>query len=324
MEQRSRWIRRLLAGAALAFALFNAVAWNHARSFLFFSPGGEKTRKAEALSPLEKLGVLVTGVHNPRPRLSRTPGNLGLTFESHEVAQQGGVRLSIWHLPVTDSRGLVLLFHGYTGTKSDLLDPAKVFHDLGFSTILTDFRGSGDSSESYTTVGFVEAEDVAAVCAFAASGLREPPARTVLYGVSMGAAALMRAVALGKAKPERILVEVVFDRLITTTRRRFDLMRVPSWPAAEALLFWAGCQADLDPWAHDPVEYAKKITIPALVLHAEKDPRATLEQGQAVHAALAGPRTLVVFEKAEHQSLVRADPEKWKREVAAFLEPAAP
>jgi len=31
------------------------------------------------------------------------------------------------------------------------------------SVLLVDFRGSGDSSEAYTTIGFDEAKDVAAV-----------------------------------------------------------------------------------------------------------------------------------------------------------------
>lgn len=317
----SRLARRILAGLLVVFVLFQVVAFHHARAFLFFTEGGEKTRKAESLTPLQKMGVLLTGVRNPRPRLSRTPGDLGLAFESYKARVDEKVRIALWHIPVRDSRGLVLLFHGYTGTKSDLLDQAKVFQELGYSTLLVDFRGSGDSSESYTTVGFEEAKDVAAAVEFAAAGLRERPRRLILYGISMGGAAVMRAVALGKVQPERILVEVVFDRLITTTRRRFDLMGVPSWPAAESLLFWAGRQVDLDPWSHDPVEYAARITTPALVLHAAKDPRATREQGEAVHQAFAGSKHLVMFEKAVHQSLVEADPVKWKEEVSRFLDP---
>ena len=41
------------------------------------------------------------------------------------------------------------------------------FRKLGYSTLLVDFRGSGGSSEATTTIGVLEADDVAAAVAFA-------------------------------------------------------------------------------------------------------------------------------------------------------------
>ena len=38
---------------------------------------------------------------------------------------------------------------------------ARMFLHMGASVLLVDFRGSGESSESYTTIGFREADDVA-------------------------------------------------------------------------------------------------------------------------------------------------------------------
>jgi alpha-beta hydrolase superfamily lysophospholipase len=314
--------RRILVGLAFlaaGFATLNVVACNHARAFLSFAPDGEKSPRPERLSLAEKLKVLVMGVSNPRPRNRKTPADLRLEFEQHRIPVGAQVRLAAWLIRSPESRTLAILFHGYSGSKDSLLDHAQAFRDLGVSTLLVDFRGSGGSSESYTTVGYVEAEDVEASYAHATRRLGWRAGDVVVFGASMGAAAVMRAQATGRIDPRALIVEVVFDRLLTTVRRRFDLMGVPSWPSAEILLFWGGRLVELDPWNHNPVDYARAIRAPTLVLHAEKDPRATLEQGRAVYEALAGPKRFVVFAGAEHESLVKAHPGRWMSEVGAFV-----
>ena len=47
--------------------------------------------------------------------------------------------------------------------KSSLLDSAKVFNLLGYRSVLVDFRGSGGSTGSSTTIGVRESQDVALV-----------------------------------------------------------------------------------------------------------------------------------------------------------------
>ena len=87
---------------------------------------------------------------------------------------------------------MVILFYGYSAEKTSLLDEARAFLDLGASVLLVDFRGSGGSSESYTTVGVHEAEDVAAAIRYARERLSH--GNVFLFARSMGAAAILRAV----------------------------------------------------------------------------------------------------------------------------------
>src|SRR5205085_2373851 len=131
-----------------------------------------------------------------------------------------GVTLEAWHVPARRPRGLVLLFHGYVGCKAALLQEAAAFHDLGYAALLVDFRGSGGSSDSPTTIGALESADVAAALAYARASW--PGRRLVLFGQSMGAAAILRAVAVGGAEPDAVLLECPFDRLLTTVEHRFE------------------------------------------------------------------------------------------------------
>ena len=81
---------------------------------------------------------------------------------------------------------------------------------------MVDFYGSGDSSGESTSFGYYEADDVVAV-------LEQAPddRRIILYGISMGGAALMRACAELDAKPDAIIVESVFPNFRETVAARF-------------------------------------------------------------------------------------------------------
>ena len=60
------------------------------------------------------------------------------------------------------ARGTVALFHGYTSSKSHLAHEAGYFRCLGYNVLLVDQAGNGNSAGFRTTVGYREADDVAA------------------------------------------------------------------------------------------------------------------------------------------------------------------
>jgi uncharacterized protein len=88
-----------------------------------------------------------------------------------------------------------------------------------------------------------EAEDVAAAFAYARESWPDQP--IVLYGVSMGSAAILRAVAHEDVRPAGLILEGAFDRLLTTTRHRFHAVGAPASPAAELLLLWGSVQPSI-------------------------------------------------------------------------------
>jgi uncharacterized protein len=188
-------------------------------------------------------------------------------------------------------RGIVALFHSYATSRASLLHPARTFHDLGYAVMLVDFRGSGGSSGADTTLGVREAEDVAATVAYMQQHWPHPP--IVLYGVSMGSAAIMRAIAFHAVQPAAVILESPFDRLTHTTRHRFEAMGLPAFPATDVLLLWGSVQQGFNAFDHNPVEYARSITCPVLLLYGAHDPRVTEAETQAIFEKLAGKKQLV-------------------------------
>ena len=317
---RRRW--KLVAGVvALGFVLVNVLAARHAKAFLTYAPAGEAVVPPEQLSTSQKLGLLFTGVSVPRPVNASDPRSLGMPFETHRI-ELGTEWLELWHVPREKPRGVAILFPGYSASKSSLLTEAIAFRDMGFDVLLVDFRGVGGSSGCETTLGVREAEDVRASIQFAEK--RWPDRRIVLFGRSMGAAAVLRVVAHLDVKPVAIVIECPFDRMLNAVRNRFAALGVPSFPGAQLLVFWGGRRLGFDGFAHNPAEYAAHVNCPALVLAGSADTRATTHQVREVFDRLNGPKRIRTFEGAGHESFRARDTEAWDREVREFLAPFIP
>jgi pimeloyl-ACP methyl ester carboxylesterase len=211
----------------------------------------------------------------------------------------------------------VLLFHGYVAAKCTLLGQAKIYHDLGYDTLLVDFRGSGGSTGYNTTIGYAEADDVAAAMDFATK--HYAPAKIILAGQSMGAAAILRAVALHPLHPDALVLECPFDRLFTTVQHRFDIMGVPSFPAANLLVFWGSVQQHHWAFNVNPVESAKAVHCPTLVMNALDDPFVRPPEAKRIFANLAGAKRDVWFEHVGHDAYLPRYPDQWSQAVTSFM-----
>lgn len=313
-----RRIARVLAVAALVVTFVNAVAYMHAYRMTHFQSAGERTGSVQELSLLDRAAVLLTGVSLPRPVNTRTPGDGGFCFETLTISSTGGVTLEAWHVPAVEPRGVVALFHGYASAKSALLDEAAAFRELGFGALMVDFRGSGGSTGNETTIGFEEAEDVAAAERVARELARGGP--VVLFAQSMGAAAVLRAVATGMARPDALVLESPFDRMLTTVGHRFHLMGLPAFPAANLLVFWGGVQHGFDGFGHNPVDYARRVRCPTLLMQGARDPFVTPSEGRAVAEALAGPKRFELFDDAGHEPCLGADAGRWRALVSDLFQ----
>lgn len=317
-----RWIwsrRKLVASLLLvaALVLLNAVAFMHVWAMTHFVRSGAKTTSPELLSAVQKAKVLLTGVTVPKPVNDFAPDSLGLEFETHRFSGGDGNELEAWHIPSERSRGLVLMFHGYASCKSEILHEAAAFRDLDYATFLVDFRGSGGSSGWNTSVGVYEADDVKKAWEYV--GKQWPSEPQILFGQSMGAAAVLRAVSVHDLRPAALVLECPFDRLSSTVGNRFMAMGLPATPFAQLLVFWGGAQQGFNGFRHNPAEYAKSVTVPTLMLHGAHDRRVTRDQAEKIFENLAGPKEFEVFTAAGHESCFACDAEHWNRVVNQFL-----
>jgi alpha-beta hydrolase superfamily lysophospholipase len=305
------------AGVSAGVFLLNLICFLHAYALTHFTEGGIRPPKPEEMGLWQKARVLATGVRIPRPTNASTPQILGLSCDVHYLESTAGLRLEAWHISHAQAKGCIAMFHGYAASKATLLQEAHALYELGYSTFLVDFRGSGGSEGSTTTIGAKEAEDVRSSIDYVRRHWPSQP--LVLYGQSMGAAAILRAVSTGAVRPEALLLESPFDRLLTTVENRFAAMKLPTFPCARLIVFWGGVQHGFNAFQHNPFDYARFVDCPTLLLHGEKDPRVNGAQAKAIYANLAGTKQFEVFGGVGHESCMSACPLQWKQCVGAFL-----
>lgn len=317
MLKKIGWRRLILGVVFLGLLACNGIAWMQAHAMTHFAPDGTRTPPIEALSLPEKVWAVLTGVRIPRPINTHTPFDMGLSYEVRTISFQSGGTLEAWYTPGAQAKDMILMFPAYAESKESLLAEAVAFYEMGYSTLMVDFRGAGGSSGDDTTLGIREAQDVVRTVEYARQAWPNRP--IILYGVSMGSAAILRAVAVEGVMPDAIIVEGPFNRLLDTVRNRFGSMGLPQFPGAELVVFWGGAQQGFNGFAHNPVEYARSIKRLTLVMHGERDPRVTVEQAREIYEQLGARKEFVSFLGAGHESLLANAPQVWKETVSRFL-----
>jgi uncharacterized protein len=189
---------------------------------------------------------------------------------------------------------------------------------LGYDTFLVDFRGVGGSSGNTTTVGIKEAKDVAIAFNYAQKSKFKYP--LILYGISMGSVAVIKAVAQDNIQPQAIILELPFARFLDTVRSRLRQVNIPTFPVAELIVFWGNIQHQINGFSHNPVNYANGVKCPTLLLHGKLDKWTTVAEIEEIASNLRFSKQVVIFPKAGHAILVNADKKLWYQSVSNFLE----
>ncbi|HEY1113823.1 MAG TPA: alpha/beta fold hydrolase [Chitinophagaceae bacterium] len=317
MKQKKRTYKRLLWLLLLVFVVLNGVTLFHAWKLTHFDAAAtRKIENAYGLSTGEKLGLVLTGADMPRPKNKAKPAR------PYEVVRlQSNKAIECWYIARDSAKGTVALFHGYGGEKSGMLDKAEVFYQLGYNTLLVDFMGAGGSEGVQTTIGYKEAEQVKTCVDY----LQQRGVKNIiLFGTSMGAAAVMKAMDDQPLPVRALVLECPFSTMLQTVKNRFAMMGAPSFPLAQVLVFWGGALNGFNAFAHDPADYARSITTPTLLLWGEKDERVKREETEEIFNHLAGPKKLVTYPEAGHENYLTKYKEQWTEDVAQFLNASKP
>jgi uncharacterized protein len=289
----------------------NGIIFMHAYKFTHFSsPDIEKTNDKK-LSFFDQLKVLFTGVNNPRPINKAKP-----TYPYQTIRLKSNKTLDCWLMNAINPKGTVILFHGYGGEKSSMLDKAYEFINMGYSTMLVDFMGAGNSEGNETTIGFKEAIEVKDCLNY----LKEKcEGNIILFGTSMGAVAIMKAFNDYNINPSGIILECPFGTMYQTVCARFQMMHLPAFPMARILMFWGGIQNGFWAFDHNPEEYARKIHCPTLILYGEKDIKVSRPEIDTIFARISSPKKLITFPLSGHENYLLKYRKEWKESVSNFL-----
>lgn len=313
MKIRRSFLRRILYVIAFLFVLVNIIAFFHAYKFTHFVDKNKaKTQNPKKLSTLAKIKTLAFGVNNPRPTNYKIPKQ-----EYNTIKLTYNREIECWSIKAKNSKGTIIVFHGYGGEKSSMLDKSDLFLEMGYDVLLVDFMGSGGSEGNQTTIGFLEAEQVKTSFDYI---FNDGVKNIYLFGTSMGSVAIMKAIDDYEINPKAIIIECPFGSMYKTVEARFDIMNTPSFPMAGLLVFWGGAQNGFWAFGHNPTEYAKKIDCPTLLLYGEQDEKVSRAEIDEIFANISSKKQLVIYPRSGHENYLVKYKEKWKSDINTFLD----
>lgn len=212
-----------------------------------------------------------------------------------------GTPLYGWHRPAQGARALIYC-HGNAETvgRVELHDLAA---SLGFDTVVVAYAGYPGSGGVVGEPGVREAADAA--WRYATETLGLPPSRVVAHGKSLGGGACAW---LAENRPlAGLVLESTYTSIPGVAADRYP------WLPVFTLL-----RTQLNTGARAP-----KLTLPALVLHADGDPVIGVHHGRALAERLPKARYIEVQGRAHSELLPAAFPEAgaaWR----AFLAEVTP
>jgi len=209
-------------------------------------------------------------VYYPTKEIEGTPADIGLKYEEITLRTKDSVSLSAWYVPVKDARGVVLFCHGNAGNISHRLDSIRIFHDLGLSVLIFDYRGYGRSEGSPTEEGtYLDAES-AWEYLVSVKGVRTE--KIILFGRSLGSA-VAADLAL-RRKAAGIIIESGFKSIPALGAKFFPYLPVRL----------------ISRFQYSTIDKVSMINIPKLFIHSPQDEMIPYEHGVALFEKAKEPK----------------------------------
>ena len=304
----------LLKFALALFVLLNVIVMCHAYKFTHFYEPSEVVTKTDAeKTGWDKTKELLFGFNTIKQK-NIAPDS---TFKTVTITTADDFKLDAWYNTVPNAKGSVAMFHGHAGKKSGLLLEAASFREMGFNTLLVDLRAHGNSEGNTCTIGFNEGADVKAAYDYLQKNGEK---NIMLYGISLGASTITKAMNDYEITPSKIILEMPFGTLSEAVVGRVKMMGLPPQPISTLLTFWGGVEHGFWAFSMKPTEYVKKIKCPTLLQWGKNDPRVSEKETNELYANLTSVKKLVVYDSCVHESLCAKQHAKWMSNVSVFVQ----
>ncbi len=255
-------------------------------------------------------------VYFPTRDLVALPSDAGLAFEDLTLTEADGVRIHAWSVPASDNPGTgratgpdagaksthdpgrwVVFCHGNAGNSSHRLQTLRIFHDLGLSTLIFDYRGYGRSEGKPDEQGTYK-DAAAAFDHLVAQGV--PPERIIAWGRSLGGA--VAAWLAENRTPGALILESTFTSLPDLGAGLYPYMPVRL----------------LARYKYDTRSRLGKIHCPVLVIHSPEDEIVPFAYGRALFEAAREPKRFLEIRGGHDDGFVESG-EGYLGGVRSFL-----
>lgn len=244
------------------------------------------------------------------------PPPASLDAEAVAFPSQSGSVIHGWLSRSPAARASVLLLPGVRANRLSMVPRAEFLRRAGYSTLLIDFQGTGESAGDAITFGWRERFDVLA--AVQCLKARIPGRPVAVIAVSLGGAATL--LAGPPLEVQGVVLEAVYPSIDRAVVNRLRMRIGPFAPVVAPLLL-----AQLRPRLHlgaadlKPVEHIGAIGCPVLLIGGTLDRHTTVADTERLFAAAREPKELWLIPNAAHVDFLEFAGEAYRRRILAFL-----
>src|ERR1039457_1100485 len=233
-----------------------------------------------------------------------------------EFSSASGAMIHGWLVAGQPGKGVVILMHGVHANRLSLVARAEFLSRAGYSVLLFDFQGHGESIAKTITFGFLESRDASAAVKF----VREkfPGEKIGVIGISLGAASALLA-----EPPLPVSALVLESSYPTIYQATEDRMAIRFGFLGKLVTPLQICQLQprlgigLDDLK--PILHAAKITVPKFFIAGTADCDTTMPESRALFAAAVKPKQIWLLAGVAHVDMHAFAKAEYERRIFEFL-----
>ncbi len=234
----------------------------------------------------------------PVRELYQTPADWGLDYEDVAFNTQDNIQLHGWYVPSQGSQQVLLFFHGNAGNISHRGESIRLFHRLGLSVFIIDYRGYGLSEGKPGEQGLYK--DATAAWRYLVEEQGIAADQILIFGRSLGGAVAAKLASDVQARG--LILESTFSSARDFARAVFPLLS----------------RLVVIRYAFDTVGIMPHVQYPVLVLHSPEDEIMPFHLGEKVYQSARQPKHFVRMKGDHNNGFVVSQPD-YEQELDRWL-----
>jgi len=232
-----------------------------------------------------------------------SPRTVGLEFDDVWLDASPGVRLHGWFVHRAQPKGVALILHGNAGSIALRTDWLRMFHELGYASLIIDYRGYGRSTGSPSEQGTYE--DARAAWDHLTRDKGWASRDIVIVGESLGGA--VAAELASRTTARALVLQSTFTSVPDLATQLYPFLPV-RW---------------LSRFDYGTLAYLRAVAVPVLVAHSPADEIVPFSQGRALYEQAREPKRFIELSGGHNEGFIFVRRE-WIDALAAFLDQARP
>ncbi|MCP4177360.1 MAG: alpha/beta hydrolase [bacterium] len=246
-------------------------------------------------------------IFHPTKEIIANPGDIDLPYEDVTLFASDNIKLNGWFIPKiklvnpeNQNNEKVFLFnHGNAGNISNRLDTINIFHNLGYSVFVYDYREYGKSEGKITEKGLCN--DARAAWNYLTEKKGFMPNDIIIAGRSLGGA--IAAKLASSVNPFALIVESTF-----TSIPDMALKLYPYFPFRFIILFKFANRF-----------FMGKIKSPVLFIHSQDDELVPIEHGKILFDKLKVSKKKFIEITGDHNTGFIDSIDEYQKGIKEFL-----